>query len=769
MDNLTPILYTKFLDSLPDAVFVLDNEHLIIAWNAAMERITGISREQALGKGNRFYSLPFFGEPCAMLVDLVLDPDLEKDYQRAYHKKDQNYYGEGVISVKTRENEIYYWSQASPIFDQAGNLIAALEILRDNSPMKALDNDGQLAHQQADAAFQQLLAVEEELRQQYEELQHTERELRKQLNYTNTMVDNLNELFYTFDQDMRLTFINKKSFETLGYRPEELIGTIRTAEIFREEDWKWIEKEIKDRLSSGETSSYVMPIYHRDGSKKYFKINSALLMEEGRIVGGMVLADDITDDIKATEALRESECNLRRITDNMSDLVSELDRHGNVVFASPSHYKVLGYTGERMMTIKLSDFVHPEDLSGVLDTLKNDMDRVKAGISRHRCQHADGHYIWIETVGNPVLQDGKVSGVILSSRDITDRKELEQELRYLSIHDTLTSLYNRTYFEEEMTRLEGGRYNPVGMMIFDLDGLKLVNDTLGHEAGDRLLTITAEILRKCFRTGDVVSRVGGDEYAVLLPETNHQVLEKAASRIQSMIEEYNQINPALPLSVSVGMAVRKDNHSSMRDAYKEADNRMYRIKLQRSASAHSAVVNTLLKALQARDYMTEGHGERMKNLVVTLGKKLGMATSTLANLQLLAQFHDIGKVGIPDRILFKADGLTAAEYREMQRHSEIGQRIALASPEMSSLADLILKHHEWWDGQGYPFGLAGEQIPLECRIIALADAYDTMTHDRPYRQAIAPQEALAEIKRCCGTQFDPHLTELFLGLLGYTE
>jgi PAS domain-containing protein len=179
MDNLTPILYTKFLDSLPDAVFVLDNEHLIIAWNAAMERITGISREQALGKGNRFYSLLFFGEPCAMLVDLVLDPDLEKDYQRAYHKKDQNYYGEGVISVKTRENEIYYWSQASPIFDQAGNLIAALEILRDNSPMKALDNDGQLAHQQADSAFQQLLAVEEELRQQFEELQLNERELRK--------------------------------------------------------------------------------------------------------------------------------------------------------------------------------------------------------------------------------------------------------------------------------------------------------------------------------------------------------------------------------------------------------------------------------------------------------------------------------------------------------------------------------------------------------------------------------------------------------------
>jgi diguanylate cyclase (GGDEF)-like protein len=305
------------------------------------------------------------------------------------------------------------------------------------------------------------------------------------------------------------------------------------------------------------------------------------------------------------------------------------------------------------------------------------------------------------------------------------------------------------------------------MMIFDLDGLKLVNDTMGHEAGDRLLKNFAYILQKCYRTGDVISRVGGDEFAVLLPETNSKVLDKVAARINSTIREYNLTNPSLPLSVSMGTAVRKDNRSTLRDIYKEADNLMYRSKLQRSGSAHSAVVNTLLKALQARDYITKGHGERMKNLAALLGRELKLPDSTLTSLQLLAQFHDIGKVGIADRILFKSDSLTEEEFREMQRHSEIGQRIALASPELSSLADLILKHHECWDGSGYPFGLVGEQIPLECRIIALVDTYDTMTHDRPYSKAVAPQEALDEIARCSGTQFDPHLTELFLKLLGY--
>lgn len=155
----------------------------------------------------------------------------------------------------------------------------------------------------------------------------------------------------------------------------------------------------------------------------------------------------------------------------------------------------------------------------------------------------------------------------------------------------------------------------------------------------------------------------------------------------------------------------------------------------------------------------------MQSLAVMLGKGMGLADNALTTLQLLAQFHDIGKVGVPDRILFKEAKLTADEYLEMQRHCEIGQRIALASPEMSSLAELILKHHEWWNGGGYPLGLSGEQIPLECRIIAIADAYDAMTNDRPYRRAMKPAEAKAEIRRCSGTQFEPMLAQTFLQLL----
>ncbi|HWQ75832.1 MAG TPA: diguanylate cyclase, partial [Syntrophomonas sp.] len=558
-----------------------------------------------------------------------------------------------------------------------------------------------------------------------------------------------------------------KCTEILGYQPEELIGKSLSDRSLCPDELICEENESGKMILEGTASSVIIQVNHRDGRRRLLKINSAPLFDNDCIIGGMVLADDITDTLAAADALRESERNLRRITDNMSDLVSELDRAGNVIFASPSHLKVLGYSEERMMNIKLKEFVHPDDLAQVISLLKHSLQTGERGVSQHRCQHQDGYYVWTETVGNPIWQNGKITGIVISSRDITDRKMLEQELRHLSVHDTLTSLYNRTYFEEEINRLENDRNNPVGMIIFDLDNLKLVNDTMGHEAGDRLLQNFARILGQCFRSGDVISRVGGDEFAVIMPKTSEEVLNMAAERVNHLVNEYDEDNPTLPLSVSMGIAYRQDGRSSLRDIYKEADNRMYRAKLQHSGSVRDEVISTLLKALQTRDYMTEGHGERMKELVMLLGGELKLPDNILIDLQLLAQFHDIGKVGIPDWILFKKERLTADEYREMKRHSEIGQRIALATPDLSPLADLILLHHEWWDGSGYPLGLAGEQIPLECRIIALADAYDTMTHDRPFSKAISPQEAMKEIARCSGSQFDPKLAALLLKLLGY--
>lgn len=754
----------NILDSIPDAAFIIDDNNKVVVWNKAIENISHIPRAEILGQDSNICGAIFYGTPTIVLADLIIDPAKKSDFIKDVHYEGRDLYMEGYIKVAVLGREAYYWCKASPIFDDEGNIIGAMEILRDNSSIVELNYTSQAANEQAEAAMQQLLATEEELRQQYESLQVTEQQLRKELQFKQTMLENMNELFYTFDKDVRLTFINKKSLEVIGYHPEELIGTFRTKEIFPDEDWEWIKKEVVKRLSTGEQSTYILPARHRDGTKKYLKINSSPLWEDGTIVGAMVLADDITEYLKVHEALYENEKNMRRIADNMLDLVSELDAKGNIVYVSPSHFKVLGYPVDVMMKMTFVDFVHPDDLPLALNKLKEIMITGKPAISQHRCLHADGYYIWTETLGNPIMQNGILTGIVLSSRDINERKRLERELSYLSVHDPLTNLYNRTYFEEEMARIDAEGICPVGFMVFDLDGLKLVNDTVGVEAGNRLLIKTAEILKAACPNG-IIARVGGDEFAILLPNTNKEQLEEKPAIIQVKTASFNEDTAEIPLSLSIGIACKEEPDKSLWDTAKEAEAYMGQLKLHRSRSARSAVVSTLLKALEERDFITEGHGDRMQELAVLLGKGMGLSHNILTTLRLFAQFHDIGKVGVPDRILFKEGRLTPEEYQEMKRHAEIGQRIAMASPELSSLADLILKHHEWWNGEGYPLGIAGEDIPLECRVLAIADAYDAMTNDRPYRKAMTAEEAKAELLRCSGTQFDPYLVELFLKLL----
>jgi len=193
---------------------------------------------------------------------------------------------------------------------------------------------------------------------------------------------------------------------------------------------------------------------------------------------------------------------------------------------------------------------------------------------------------------------------------------------------------------------------------------------------------------------------------------------------------------------------------------------MYREKLLQKQSSRSNLVHVLMGALESKNFETRGHVERMGELAVTLARAIEYPEDAMFDLVLFAKFHDIGKVGVADSILQKPGPLNPEEKKEMQRHCEIGYRIAVVSPELATVADLILKHHEWWNGTGYPHRLAGHDIPLACRIVAIADAFDAMTSDRPYRQGMSPQEAILELQRYAGTQFDPMLVGVFVEVIG---
>ena len=264
---------------------------------------------------------------------------------------------------------------------------------------------------------------------------------------------------------------------------------------------------------------------------------------------------------------------------------------------------------------------------------------------------------------------------------------------------------------------------------------------------------------------DILARVGGDEFAVILTKTSDEGAEKIAARMREILEEYNRHHSDLPLGLSIGLAVALDAEKSLHEVFRHADDLMYRDKLYRSTRARNKSIQTLLAALDERDYITQGHAQRLEYLCRKLGEKVKLSSSQLANLALLAQVHDLGKVGIPDSILFKAGPLTAEEWAVMRLHPEKGYRIAITSSDLSEVADLMLKHHEKWDGSGYPIQLQGEDIPIECRILAVVDAYDAMINDRPYSKGRSKEEALEEIKRSSGTHFDPQMVDIFFAVV----
>jgi diguanylate cyclase (GGDEF)-like protein len=378
-----------------------------------------------------------------------------------------------------------------------------------------------------------------------------------------------------------------------------------------------------------------------------------------------------------------------------------------------------------------------------------------------------GRLIWVRTIGVAEKDSsGNIIRVQCGIQDITERKQAEEKLRHLSLHDQLTGLYNRVYIENEKQRLSKSRDYPITIISMDVDGLKLVNDSLGHERGDELLKISADLLQKSLRASDILARYGGDEFVALLPNTGYQEGKNIVKRIRKQVESYSgKKRNHLPLNISIGMAVAEDESRDLETVFKEADDLMYRDKLGKNITVRSQIIRSLMAALEERDFITSGHAHRLEDLSCQVGEKIGLSEMQLSDLALLAQVHDLGKVGIPDHVLFKESPLTEEEWKIMHQHPEKGYRIARASNDLSEIAHLILKHHERWDGKGYPLGLKGEDIPVECRILAIVDAFDAMTNDRPYRKAMSLAQAGEELKKCAGTQFDPALVEVFLEII----
>lgn len=552
-----------------------------------------------------------------------------------------------------------------------------------------------------------------------------------------------------------ITDCNRAYTAITGISKEEAVGRLAT-EVYREEEAPYL-VEYSRVATTGQPfyfETYFSPM------DKHFYIS---VVSPGKDSFATVTTD-ITPVKKAEEALRRAEAKYRTLVNNSQSIIYTLTLDGTVTFVSPSWKSLLGHEPQAIRGTKFIHFMHQEDRSAWLDCLKKTekAGTVQPGVE-YRVYHRDGSIRWHRSVIAPVLDNYQyLSQFVGNALDITEMRTYVEKLQYLSMHDALTGLYNRAYFNEEMRRMEASREYPVTIISADLDGLKLINDNLGHARGDELIQKGAKLLKQSLRKTDILARLGGDEFAIILPSTDNQTGIGIMERISHLVDKHNKENLGLPVSISLGLATSGDRSISLEKTLKTADDYMYQDKLDRKEIIRERIVDWFLAALDERDYMAEGHGERIAGLCMLMGEELGLGHPQLNNLLLLALMHDLGKVAVPDEILFKKGPLTEKEWEIIKQHTEKGYYIARLSPELEEIAELILKHHEHWDGGGYPQGLKGESIPLECRIFAVADAFEVMTSHRPYREAKSVEEALAELKEKSGTQFEPGLVEVFL-------
>jgi len=361
------------------------------------------------------------------------------------------------------------------------------------------------------------------------------------------------------------------------------------------------------------------------------------------------------------------------------------------------------------------------------------------------------------------IRQKEIAGKLLVMKDITERKEYEEKIRYMSFRDYLTGFYNRAFFEEELARLNVERNLPLSIVMADVNGLKMVNDTYGHEKGDELLKKVAEILKQSFRKSDIISRWGGDEFITLLPLTERRIAEEIAGRIEKTCSENH--TEEIPLSISLGISTKVKEGESIEEILKAAEDRMYSNKMSDEKRTHRPIISSIEKSLDEKKYETEEHVKRMEGLALLLGKNLKLSRIELNELAMLSALHDIGKIAVADSIILKPGKLTPEEWEMVKKHPEVGYRIAKSSVDLVVIADGILYHHENWDGSGYPEGIKGTEIPLLSRIISIVDSFDAMTSDRPYRRAFTREQAIKEIKKDAGIKYDPELVEAFLKIV----
>jgi diguanylate cyclase (GGDEF)-like protein/PAS domain S-box-containing protein len=639
------------------------------------------------------------------------------------------------------------------------------------------------------------------------------------------------------DKHGKWAFVNDAACQFYGKPREELLGTNSRASLHPEDVEATAQMVQEGRTRREPVKGFVNRQLTPTGTRVVEWNGYPIFDEEGQYAGIQITGRDITDRKQMEEALREGEERYRLLTENTSDLIWTMDMGLRYTYMSPAITRMRGYTVEEIVGRSIAETMTPASLEAARKALAEELalERMEhKDLQRSRkielemlCK--DGSTIWTE-MNTTFLRDsdGKPTGILGVTRNISERKQMEEERERLhaelaerAITDSLTGLYNHAHFyqrlAEEIDRSK--RYKRrFAVVMMDVDAFKQYNDSRGHQAGDDALRLIADSIRTGIRVSDLAFRYGGDEFAAILLNADSARAQTVVNRINRQIAAgLKKMDPqtATWLGLSAGVASFPQDATTVDELVQMADTALYDAKrvawargvtgqgpptespaspsglvhetqsvmLSTAASSLATVLQdigacelapgldvraiaTMGAASEIKDAYLHGHQERTSLWAAALAEAMGLPPERVRNIRIASLLHDIGKVSVSERLLNKPGKLTDEEFAKVKQHAPAGAEIIVSEAEtLQHLAPIVRHHHEHFGGKGYPDGLTGEEIPLEARILAVADVFDAMTHERAYRKALSREEAIAELEGGAGTHFDPKVVKAFLALL----
>lgn len=634
------------------------------------------------------------------------------------------------------------------------------ELLQANNALNESKEELVASNEEIGDSFNELSKIEEELRSQYEQLIKSEYNLKKSEERNSAIVTAIPDLIFIVDGNGVFKDCQTKDESMLIMPRSKFIGKTLWDVLPPKIAETGFEK-INLALENSSLESFKYEIDTPEGTR-YYELR-VVKCRENEIIA---ISRDITLSFIVEKALEQEKELLRTTLLSVGDGVIVTDINGNITMLNKVAETIIGWKEEQTKNVKFEDVFHIIHE----DTKKKCKNPVKIVLENMMSLEVVEYKILITkectkkmiSYNVSIIKDkyGHIKGTVLVFRDVTSERKNQKKIEFLSYHDQLTGLYNRRFFEEELERLNNKKNLPLTVFMADVNGLKLINDSFGHAIGDELLkSVSAVLLNGCGHNG-ILSRIGGDEFVILLPQTDALEADKILKHISALAskEQVASIN----LSISIGFATKYHDEDDIFCVLKKAEDFMYKKKLFESPSMRGQTISAIINTLHEKNKREEQHSHRVSEYCNFLGMVMNLPDGEIQELKTAGLLHDIGKIAIDENILNKPDKLTGEEWEELKRHPEISYRILSSVNDMSEIAECVLAHHERWDGTGYPKGLKGNEIPLKSRIIAIADSYDAMTSERSYRSALSNEVAIDELVKNSGTQFDAKLVNVFI-------